>query len=325
MNRNSPEKAAISAQAKNMRYIIIGYGNIGRKRQTALHEKCVATVDPISEDADYKDYKDVPTDTYDAVILSVPNAAKISILEYLLHNKKHVLVEKPLLFPDEAVAQHLYSKARSNGVIWYTAYNHRFEPNVLKIKELLENGAIGKPYFASFTYGNGTVKNLIGTWRDSGFGVFEDLGCHVMDLAQYLLPDQKREYKLICAGKFEAKSPDYCSFSTEDGSIQFLCSTLLWKNTFRIEIFGSKGSLHLDGLNKWGGSRLTLRERVLPSGIPTEKNFESSGEDVSWARDIAHFEQIASLEESSYKNDLHIFRSLNALASEFIKRQKNGD
>ncbi len=323
MNRNSPEKTVVPHRQRDMRYIIIGYGNIGRKRQDVLKKRCVATVDPVAKDADYKDYKDVPTSIYDAAILSVPNAAKIGILELLLSNKKHVLVEKPLLFNDEAVARHLRSKAESNGVIWYTSYNHRFEPNIIKLKELLDNGAIGNPYFASFTYGNGTVRNVVGTWRDSGSGVLEDLGCHLLDLAAYLLPDHKREYKLAGAGRFEAKSPDYCTFSTTNGTIHFLCSTLLWKNAFRIELFGSKGSLHIDGLNKWGGSRLTRRERVLPSGAPAEKSFETSGEDRSWELDIAHFESMASAGEPSYGSDLYLSRAINGLASSLGERQKN--
>lgn len=302
-----------------MRYIIVGYGNIGKKRHKVLNGKCVAIADPLLEDVKYGDCREVPLDIYDAAIVAVPNAVKIGILEYLLTHKKHALIEKPLLFDNEQVARRLYSIAGSNGAIWYTSYNHRFEPLVMKLKELLENGAIGKPYFASFIYGNGTVQNIMGTWRDAGYGVLEDLGCHLLDLAAYLFPEHRRNYRMTGACNFEAKTLDYCSFSTLEGNFQFLCSTLVWKNTFRIEVFGSKGSLHLDGLHKWGGSKLIHRERVFPSGIPIEESKVSSGEDSSWEKDIAHFEEMVSLGKSSYENDMYISRSINTLISNFRK------
>lgn len=300
-----------------MRYIIIGYGNIGKKRHAVLKEKCVAIVDPFQEQADYSDYRGVPPDSYDAAILAVPNNIKIEILEYLLSHEKHVLIEKPLLFKDRQTAQNLFSK--TSRAIWYTSYNHRFEPMVIKLKEFLDRGAIGELYFANFIYGNGTVRNIIGTWRDIDNGVLDDLGCHLMDMAALLFLEHGREYRITGAANFEAKSLDYTSFSSRNGDLHFLCSSLIWKNTFRIEVFGSKGSLHLDGLNKWGGSKLIYRERIFPSGIPIETIFTSSGDDVSWKRDIEHFEEMVSTGKSSYENDLYISESINTLMSDLKK------
>lgn len=299
-----------------MRYIIIGYGNIGKKRHKVLKGKCVAIVDPFLKDAQYYDCRDVPCDLYDAAVVAVPNAAKIGILDYLLEHGKHALVEKPLLFDDRGTADRLESKATLNRAIWYTSYNHRFESLVMKMKELLENGAVGQPYFADFIYGNGTVQNIIGTWRDAGHGVLEDLGCHLLDLAAYLFPEHQREYRITGADNFESKTLDYCAFSTGDGRFRFLCSFLVWKNTFRIDVFGSKGSLHLSGLNKWGQSQLIRRERVFPSGVPVETSITSSGDDKTWDEDIAFFEKMIPIGKSSYENDLFISKSINTLISD---------
>ena len=40
--------------------------------------------------------RDVPLDDYDAVLACIPDEPKIEMLDYLLGNGKHVLVEKPL-------------------------------------------------------------------------------------------------------------------------------------------------------------------------------------------------------------------------------------
>ncbi|MGB8216473.1 MAG: Gfo/Idh/MocA family oxidoreductase [Candidatus Methanoperedens sp.] len=298
-----------------MRYIIIGYGNIGKKRHKVLQDKCLAIVDPFLEGTHYSEYKDVPLNLYDAAVVSVPNSVKMEILEYLMKNGKHVLVEKPLLFENEEIAKKLDSNAKASSVIWYTSYNHRFEPLVIKLRELLDDGAIGQPYFANFIYGNGTVANIMGTWREAGYGVLEDLGCHLLDLAAYLFPEHQRDYRITGADNFEAKTLDYCAFSTVDGRLRFLCSFLIWKNTFSIEVFGSKGSLHLSGLNKWGESKLIHRERVFPSGVPKETVITSSGEDKTWEEDIAYFEKMITLGKSSCENDLYISKSINTLIS----------
>jgi predicted dehydrogenase len=297
-----------------MRYIIIGYGNIGRKRHKILKEKCVSIIDPIFSSADYKDYRNVPLDIFDAAIISTPNQCKIDILKYLISKKKHILVEKPMLFDNVDKAEELYKMAQLNCVIWYTSYNHRFEPLINKFRDLLLDGAIGDLYFANFVYGNGTAQNIIGSWRDNGLGVLEDLGCHLLDLSSYFFSPRDQRYKMIAVEKFETRVMDYCAFSTIDGKMQFICSTVMWKNSFKIDVFGSRGSLHLDGLQKWGESRLICRERVLPSGVPIETICTASGEDNSWERDLDHFEQNIKTTVSSFENDMRISQAIHSLA-----------
>lgn len=298
-----------------MKYLVVGNGNIGKKRRQILGEKCVAVVDPFDSAASHKDIRDVPMEIFDAAVLAVPNAVKVEILDYLLSHKKHALVEKPLLFKGIREANRLSAIAKANRAIWRTSYNHRFEPSVMKFKELLEQKAAGEIYFARLTYGNGTVRNIADTWRDAGCGVLEDLGCHLLDLASFLFPERSGPYRLTGGQNFEAKTWDFCSFAATDGRLQFLCSTLVWKNTFAIDAFGSEGSLHLEGLHKWGGSRVIARERVFPSGVPEEETFLFSGPDETWERDIDFFEEMTALRKSSYESDLRISEAIRSLAA----------
>ena len=54
---------------------------------------------------------------------------KIELLEHLRRHGKHVLVEKPLWAEDDAEIAAFERGARAKGVVFYTAYNHRFEPH----------------------------------------------------------------------------------------------------------------------------------------------------------------------------------------------------
>lgn len=301
-----------------MRYIIIGYGNIGQKRREFLGEKCVAVVDPVHPDANYENFKDVPLIDYDVAVVATPNSVKMEAMEYLLINRKHVLVEKPLLFTDYDTAKKLDQISKINKVIWYTSYNHRFEPLVKKLKEYLETDLIGEIYFANFTYGNGAVRNIADTWRDEGLGVLEDLGCHLIDLAGFLFK-KDINYRIISAHNYEANKIDHCSFSSTDDQMTFLCSYLMWKNTFTIDIFRSNGSIHLNGLNKWGGATLIHRERIFPSGVPKEQSETSSGNDETWKKDFIHFEHMVSLQQNSFVNDMNISKSINNIFNKTVR------
>jgi predicted dehydrogenase len=295
-----------------MRYLLVGFGNIGAKRRAALGERCVATVDPYNAGADYRTPAACPPARYDAAILAVPNQAKLELLEVFLGLGKHVLVEKPLLFPDRATVDQLARRARDRGVLWYTAYNHRFEPLVASLKRHLEAEAIGRIYHGRFLYGNGTVGNVVGTWRDEGLGVLDDLIPHLVDLAGHLLGIHDAEFLPMALGRHEAKSLDHCLLITGDRRFTLEASFLCWKNSFGIELFGERGSLHLQGLVKWGPSGLVLRQRVFPSGVPVETHERAEGPDASWARELEHFETLRGTGRTSAENDWWISRTILA-------------
>jgi len=169
-----------------MRVVIIGLGNQGRKRCAVAAADVVATVDPAIADASYSHISEVPLDAYDAALVCTPDDAKIPLLTTLLENRKHVLVEKPIIAPDQAVLDRLWALARRCGAVCYTAYNHRFEPHFIRMKETIESGELGRIYLCRMFYGNGTARDVRNSpWRDRGAGVLPDLGSHLLDTAWF--------------------------------------------------------------------------------------------------------------------------------------------
>ena len=297
-----------------MRYVLIGLGNIGKKRLAVLGDRCVATVDPYNKDADFSNIQEVDVEAYDAVILSVPDKVKIELINQCFKIKKHVLVEKPLIFSDDKMAQELRSTALENGVVWYTSYNHRFEPLIKEVKQELDSGKLGKVYHGQLFYGNGTVADLAGAWRENGAGVLEDLGCHLLDLISYLVGGLGSEVEPWSLAKREAKTLDHCIMATKDRRFVMEMSYLSWKNNCKIELYCENGSIHLNGLCKWGPSELTVYERVRPSGIPLKKRHELlTGPDITWKEDLKFFERQIRLGKSSFENDLWISKALQSV------------
>ena len=141
-----------------MRVVVAGLGVQGHKRRRVAGADFVAAVDPVNPQAEYRAIEDVPLSSYDAVLACIPDEPKINVLAYLLGNGKHVLVEKPLWAGDEDSIARLEAVARSKGVVCYVAYNHRFEPHFVRMRETVASGKLGALYRCRMFYGNGTAR-----------------------------------------------------------------------------------------------------------------------------------------------------------------------
>ena len=304
-----------------MKYLIVGLGNIGQKRQRILGGACIATADPFQPEATYRSHLDVPLKDFDAAILATPTSVKIEYLTYFLKAGKHVLVEKPLIFPDLETASEFQTTAGRSGAIWYTSYNHRFEPHIMGIKSLIVDGAIGSIYKAHLLYGNGAVQNCIGTWRDEGHGMLDELACHLIDLTSFLFGYQGHDYHVIDLRPVESRNFDYGLLATSDRRITLEFGSIFWKNTFSIDVIGETGSLHMNGLGKWGSSDLTVRRRVYPSGVPIETRKVLVQPDTTWEADIRHFESLVELGQTSLESDIRISNAISTIAAAYDHRE----
>jgi predicted dehydrogenase len=181
---------------------------------------------------------------------------------------------------------------------------------------LQEEGAIGTVYNARLVYGNGTVQDCIGTWREAGYGVLEDLGSHLIDLTDFLFGHPYGDYILWQASRYESRVLDQCVFATADRKVVLECATTMWKNLFTIDIYGQLGSLHLRGLCKWGPSKLLIHRRVFPSGVPEEVRETVNQEDQTWAADFVEFERRIERRQTSRLSDWRISACLHSLAQQ---------
>ena len=305
-----------------MRIAVVGLGIQGQKRRRVAGVEAVVTVDPAVADADYRDLKDVPLDAYDAAMLCVPDDAKLEALGYLLSHGKRVLVEKPLLAGDEAELVGLADLARARGVLWYTAYNHRFEPHIERLRETVRSGRLGTIYRARFFYGNGTARDVRNSpWRDRGGGVLLDLVPHLLDMVRFVIDEPPRHFRLWAAHRFENEAPDHAVCAALGPPlIELEASLVSWRNQFSAELYGSGGSAHIDSLCKWGPSTFTERRRVLPSGRPDEDSDVLEQPDPTWAREYDHFKTLCAVGGPlDIENDLWINRVLGELTRAAVR------
>ena len=188
-----------------MRVVVVGLGVQGCKRKKYAKEDYICSIDPINSDADYQDLKDVPLESYDAVLACIPDEPKFEIIKFCLENKKHVLVEKPLWASQTEEIIKLQQLAINNGVLCYTAYNHRFEPHFIRMRDLISSGDLGIIYSCRMFYGNGTARLVRESeWRDKGDGVLPDLGSHLLDTCKFWFGEQVQNFRLNSINCFES-------------------------------------------------------------------------------------------------------------------------
>jgi scyllo-inositol 2-dehydrogenase (NADP+) len=300
------------------RAVVVGLGVQGRKRARFAGDDFAGSVDPIVKDADHRSLEDVPLGAYDAALLCVPDEEKLALLRFLLGNGKHVLVEKPLLTErDEEIAE-LEGLARKTGAVCYTAYNHRFEPHYVRMRDLIASGELGALYSCRMFYGNGTARLVRDSaWRDRGAGVLPDLGSHLLDTCRFWFGDIADDFVPTAIHCYENRAPDHVVIARETGQprIELEMTLLMWRNHFTCDILAERGSAHIESLCKWGPARFVHRKRVLPSGKPPEESVTLVEDDPTWALEYAHFKRLCERHApTELRNDLWLQRALRRLA-----------
>jgi predicted dehydrogenase len=123
----------------------------------------------------------------DAVYIPLPNHLHAEWTIKAARAGKHVLCEKPLaLTVDDVDAMAL--ACSEAGVVLAEAFMYRHHPQTLKVKELLDSGAIGTLRFLrgsfSFTLTRPNDVRLRPEW---GGGCLWDVGCYPLSFARFLV------------------------------------------------------------------------------------------------------------------------------------------
>ena len=307
-----------------MRVIVVGLGVQGHKRRKFAGADYVASVDPVNVDADYRDVTDVPLADYDAALCCIPDGPKVELLTYFLGNGKHVLVEKPLWAAENTQLAELEKLARAKSVVCYTAYNHRFEPHYVRMRDLIRSGRLGRIYRCRMFYGNGTARLVReSAWRDHGSGVLHDLGSHLLDTANFWFGDLGEAYSIYASNCFENRAPDHVVFGSEEAQprLEFEMTLLSWRNHFTCDIFAENGTAHIESLCKWGPTRFTTRMRVLPSGRPSEESVILVQDDPTWEAEYAYFRTLCQTGAvTDMGSDIWLNRQLRQLGEAAIAK-----
>lgn len=191
---------------------------------------------------------------------------------------KHVLCEKPLA-ASVADGRRMIEACRANGVALQVAYYRRYYPKMLRMKELLDAGAIGTPVSAHIHLSDRLRPEAItpANWRldaeRSGGGNLVDTGSHRLDLLCWLLGPPKEVAAFADRTELPIRAPDRETLliRMESGAHVTSSHGFRTPSEDRFEIWGAEGVLDATPVDG-PGLRLSARSRSEGWELPRHEN-----------------------------------------------------
>lgn len=205
--------------------------------------KCYTDADTFFKEADI-----------DAVIIAVPHYFHPDLAIKAMQAGKHVIVEKPIAV-HKAEAERLIAEGAKHPELKQSLmFNQRTIPSHKKIKQLIDNGELGKirrinwvitDWFRTQAYYDSG--DWRASWKGEGGGVLLNQCPHQLDLWQWLFGLPKTVRSVVKLGKYhdiEVEDEVNVYMEYEDGTVgNFIASTGEMPGDNRLEITAEKGKL----------------------------------------------------------------------------------
>ncbi|MDO6447904.1 Gfo/Idh/MocA family oxidoreductase [Oceanobacillus profundus] len=308
---------------KKLRMGIIGAGGIAQGRHipaflelqdkvelTAVHDMNKQRASEVAEKYDipyvFENYYDLFKEV-DAVAICTPNKFHSDISVAALEAGVHVLCEKPMAITT-AECERMVEASKKSGKLLLIGYHYRYTEAGQLAKRAVMNNEIGDPLVVRVQalrrrkvpgWGVFTNKDL------QGGGSLIDFGCHMLDLAIWLLGEQEPVELMGTTYNRLSKSPnqindwgvfDHQTFEVDDHvsayitfengiSLQFECSWAanIKEDKIHLSLSGSDGGLNVypfelyqPKLGKMMESTAEAKHDETAAGLAQAKNFVES-------------------------------------------------
>ena len=191
---------------------------------------------------------------FDAVYIATPTIAHAPQARAAVKAGRHVLDEKPVAMT-AAEARKIAAAAEKRGVLVGTGFMMRHHGAHQKIKQLIDDGTIGKPVMGRAQL-SCWYPPIQGAWRQDptlgGGGSFIDMGNHCFDLLEMLLGKtvQVHAFTANLVHGYESEDTAVVTFRFASGAVGIVDNLFnvpdeASKNV--LEIYGSAGSIRCEG------------------------------------------------------------------------------
>ena len=186
-------------------------------------------------------------DDLDALYVALPNALHGEWILAALEAGKHVLCEKPLT-PTSAEAAQLFDLAGSRGLILAEAFMYRHHPKTLRVRELLDEGAIDdlRTIRCSFSFQVADPRSDIRYSSELAGGALRDVGCYCVSYSTFAADAEPNEvHGHAERGRADIDEQFYGTLVFPEGRVaQFDCALNVQLN-LGVTLVGSLGTIHV--------------------------------------------------------------------------------
>lgn len=302
---------------------IIGCGMIARWHANAIKSipgvRLVAVTDTyeqfrkaFAKEYEVKDFDSVEdmlkSSEIDVICICTPSGLHAPLAIQAAEAGKHVIVEKPMALTLKE-ADDVIKAVEENNVKMAVISQLRFTPAVMKIKETVDSGALGKlvcgdiymKYYRSQEYYD--KGGWRGTWKMDGGGALMNQGIHGIDLLLYMMGPVKSvfAYARTLARKIEVEDTASAVVEFKNGAVGVIQGTT---SVFpgaprRLEICGDKGTIVLeeDSITSW-----CIEGQEIPEDVKLGHTENMSASNPSAFGIEGHIKQISDMVDA-IKND----------------------
>ena len=219
-------------------------------------------------------YEAVLTDRHiDAVVLATPHSLHAAQVVAAAQAGKHVFCEKPFAL-HKAEAEAAVAATAQAGVTLGLGYNRRFHPEMTALRTRIQSGALGTVlhFEATMTFPN-ALQLKPEAWRaqrdETPCGGLTPMGVHAIDGMIDLGGEIDQVYCQSFHRVVPVDSDDTTSmlFRLKNGASGYLGTITATGPGFSFQVFGSKGSVRLEGMTHVAGaSSEERRTRLFSTG-----------------------------------------------------------
>ena len=243
------------------------------------------------------DYGEVLADpAIDAVAIATPARTHHGVVMAALEAGKHVIVEKPVADTRERGVE-MVERARQNGLVLMADHTYCYTPAVLKIRELIEEGALGQILFVD------SVRINLGLIQPD-VDVFWDLAPHDLSIMDFVLPSGLEVTSVSAHGSDPLATGHACigylAMPLVGGGIAHVHVNWLSPTKIRqMVIGGTKRTLVWDDLNPQ--QRLSVYDRGVDLALQSKATADSRAANISyrlgdtWAPALPEREALAAV------------------------------
>lgn len=204
----------------------------------------------------YPSFQDILEDeNIRAVSICTPTPTHYSIIKDVISAGKHFFSEKPLASSYQE-AESIYKALEETKLVGIVGYLYRFHPAFELARELILDGTVGRPYFATFRLGGRGSHRIWKHQKDKGGGAVNEMMVHMLDLVLWyfgpikgtrtILFDTVLEKREVEGETIQADAEDLAlvHLETESG-VKVICESDLITPSYmnHMEIQATNGSI----------------------------------------------------------------------------------
>jgi predicted dehydrogenase len=199
-------------------------------------------------------------DNIDAVVLCTPHSMHVPQIVAAAAAGKHVFCEKPFALT-KSEAETAVAATEAAGVTLGLGFNRRFHPTIIDLREKINSGALGTilHFEGTMCFPNALYLKA-DAWRasrdETPCGGLTPMGVHIVDAVIDLFGEVDEVFCMSHRRVVEVDADDTTAilFKMKEGVSGYLGTMTATGGNFRLQVYGSKGWMRIDGMTHIAGA-----------------------------------------------------------------------